>query len=163
MAARPPTFTPSRAPHPSRAARHAPPPERSRLKRVLRWALWLIVPMLAVIAGSLVGLVSAFDKRPAKKLTLAQSALLAGSIRAPEFYSKKQNFTSTKARRDFVLRVMEERGWITQKQAAAAIKTPVRESSTVPSSGIAESKAPYFLEKVRQYLLDKYGATRLAQ
>jgi penicillin-binding protein 1A len=104
-----------------------------------------------------------FDNRPAKKLTLAQSALLAGSIRAPEFYSKKQNFTSTKARRDFVLRVMEERGWITQKQAAAAIKTPVRESSTVPSSGIAESKAPYFLEKVRQYLLDKYGATRLAQ
>src|SRR6266545_4214863 len=199
MAARPPTFTPSRAPHPSRAARHAPPPERSRLKRVLRWALWLIVPMLAVIAGSLVGLVYAFakvpvldqvpaaqttvfldrkgastitqqyvknaypsvgrsrnlfrklkeaviavklekkyskdqilgfylntvyfgkgaygidaasrvffDNRPAKKLTLAQSALLAGSIRAPEFYSKKQNFTSTKARRDFVLRVMEE-------------------------------------------------------
>src|SRR6266540_3401496 len=252
MAARPPTFTPSRAPHPSRAARHAPPPERSRLKRVLRWALWLIVPMLAVIAGSLVGLVYAFakvpvldqvpaaqttvfldrkgaeigtlspsenrrivplsdipktmqlavlavklekkyskdqilgfylntvyfgkgaygvdaasrvffDNRPAKKLTLAQSALLASSIRAPEFYSKKQNFTSTKARRDFVLRVMEERDWITQKQAAAAIKTPVRESSTVPSSGIAESKAPYFLEKVRQYLLDKYGATRLAQ
>src|SRR6266498_73342 len=317
MAARPPTFTPSRAPHPSRAARHAPPPERSRLKRVLRWALWLIVPMLAVIAGSLVGLVYAFAKvpvldqvpaaqttvfldrkgaeigtlspsenrrivplsdipktmqlavlaaedrdfykhgaisykgmlratlanlrnagvsqggstitqqyvknaypsvgrsrnlfrklkeaviavklekkyskdqilgfylntvyfgkgaygvdaasrvffsnRPARKLTLAQSALLAATIRAPEFYSKKQNFTSTKARRDYVLRIMEQRGWIKQKQADAAIKTRVRESSAVPSSGIAKSPAPYFLEKVRQYLLDKYGATRLAQ
>jgi penicillin-binding protein 1A len=317
MAARPPTFSPSRAPIPSRAARHAPPPERSRLKRVLRWALWLIVPMLAVVAGSLVGLVYAFAKvpvlnqvpaaqttvfldrkgaeigtlspdenrrivplsdipksmqlaalaaedrdfykhgaisykgmlrallanlrnagvsqggstitqqyvknaypsvgrsrnlfrklkeaviavklekrytkdqilgfylntvyfgkgaygvdaasrvffgnRPAKKLTLAQSALLAGSIRAPEFYSKKENLTSTKARRDFVLRVMEKRGWITAKQAATAIKTRVRESTKEPSSGIAESKAPYFLENVRKYLVAKYGATRVAQ
>jgi penicillin-binding protein 1A len=317
MAARPPTFTPSRAPVPSRAARHTTPPERSRLKQILRWALWLIVPLLAVLAGSLVGLVYAFAKvpvldqvpaaqttvfldrkgaeigtlspsenrrivpladipktmqlavlaaedrdfyshgaisyrgmlraalanlrhagvsqggstitqqyvknaypsvgrsrnlfrklkeaviavklekkytkdqilgfylntvyfgkgaygvdaasrtffsnRPAKKLTLAQSALLAATIRAPEFYSRKQNFTSTKARRDYVLRIMEGRGWITQKQADAAIKTPVRESATAASNGIAESRAPYFLEKVRQYLLDKYGATRLAQ
>ena len=104
-----------------------------------------------------------FDNRPARKLTLAQSALLAASIRAPEFYSKKENFKSTKIRRDFVLRVMEERGWITPKQAAAAIKTPIRESASASSSGIAKSPAPYFLEKVRQYLLDKYGATRLAQ
>jgi penicillin-binding protein 1A len=318
MAARPPTVTPSpRSPLPSRAARHAFPPERTRFQRILRWALWLVVPLLAIVAGSLVGLVYAFakvpvldqvpaaqttvfldrkgaeigtlsptenrrivplstipknmqlavlaaedrdfykhgaisykgmlratlanlrnagvsqggstitqqyvknaypsvgrsrnlfrklkeaviavklekkytkdqilgfylntvyfgkgaygvdaasrvffDNRPARKLTLAQSALLAASIRAPEFYSKKENFKSTKIRRDFVLRVMEERGWITQKQAAAAIRTPIRESSSVPSSGIAESPAPYFLEKVRQYLLDKYGATRLAQ
>jgi penicillin-binding protein 1A len=104
-----------------------------------------------------------FDNQPAKKLTLAQSSLLAATIRAPEYYSKQQNFTSTKARRDFVLRVMEQRGWITQKQAAAAIQTRVRESTKEPSSGIAESRAPYFLEKVRQYLVAKYGATRVAQ
>ncbi|HEX8858492.1 MAG TPA: transglycosylase domain-containing protein [Actinomycetes bacterium] len=317
MAARPPTVTPSRSPLPSRAARHAPPPERSRFQRILRWALWLIVPLLAIVAGSLVGLVYAFAKvpvldqvpaaqttvfldrkgaeiatlsptenrrivplstipknmqlavlaaedrdfykhgaisykgmlratlanlrnagvsqggstitqqyvknaypsvgrsrnlfrklkeaviavklekkytkdqilgfylntvyfgrgaygvdaasrtffknRPARKLTLAQSALLAATIRAPEFYSKKENFKSTKIRRDYVLRVMQERGWITEKQATGAINTPVHESSSAPSSGIAESPAPYFLEKVRQYLLDKYGATRLAQ
>src|ERR671931_234490 len=65
MAARPPTVTPSpRSPLPSRAARHAFPPERSRLKRVLRWALWLVVPLLAIAAGSLVGLVYAFAKVP---------------------------------------------------------------------------------------------------
>jgi penicillin-binding protein 1A len=317
MAARPPTVRPSRAPLPSRTARHTPPPERSRLKQALRWALWLIVPMLAVIAGSLVGLVYAFakvpvldqvpaaqttvfldrkggeigtltpaenrrivplskipktmqlavlaaedrdfykhgaisyrgmlraalanlrhaavsqggstitqqyvknaypsvgrsrnlfrklkeaviavklekkyskdqilgfylntvyfgkgaygvdaasrvffDNRPARKLTLPQSALLAATIRAPEFYSKKQNFTSTKARRDYVLGVMEERGWITQKQATAAIKAPVRENTKEPTGGIAESKAPYFLDEVRRYLLAKYGPTRVAQ
>jgi penicillin-binding protein 1A len=317
MAARPPIITPSRAPLPSRAARHAPSPERSRLKRILRWGLWLVVPLLAIAAGSLVGLVYAFakvpvldqvpaaqttvfldrrgteigtlsptenrrivpladipksmqlavlaaedrdfykhgaisykgmlraalanlrnagvsqggstitqqyvknaypsvgrsrnlfrklkeaviavklekkyskdqilgfylntvyfgkgaygvdaasrvffDNRPAKKLTLTQSALLAATIRAPEFYSKKQNFSSTKARRDYVLRIMRERGWITQKQATAAIKSPVRESSREPSSGIAESRAPYFLDEVRRYLLARYSPARVAQ
>jgi len=316
MAARPPTVTPSRSPLPSRAARHAPPPERSRFQRILRWALWLIVPLLAIVAGSLVGLVYAFAKvpvldqvpaaqttvfldrkgaeigtlsptenrrivplstipknmrlavlaaedrdfyhhgaisykgmlratlanlrnagvsqggstitqqyvknaypsvghsrnlfrklkeaviavklekkytkdqilgsylntvylgkgaygvdaasrayfdRPARKLTLAQSALLAATIRAPEFYSKKENFESAKIRRDYVLRVMQERGWITEKQATGAINTAVRESSSVPSNGIAESKAPYFLDEVRRYLLAKYGPTRVAQ
>src|SRR5262245_26611211 len=65
MAARPPTIRPpSRVPIPSRAARHAVPPERSRLKQVLRWALWLVVPVLAIVAGSLVGLVYAFAKVP---------------------------------------------------------------------------------------------------
>jgi penicillin-binding protein 1A len=104
-----------------------------------------------------------FNNQPAKKLTLAQSALLAATIRAPEFYSRKQNVTSAKARRDYVINVMRDRGWVTPKQAAAAIKSPVKEDWTPPATGIAKSKAPYFLEKVRQYLLDKYGATRLAQ
>jgi penicillin-binding protein 1A len=104
-----------------------------------------------------------FNGQPARKLTLPQSALLAATIRAPEFYSRKQNVTSAKARRDYVINVMRDRGWITPKQAAAAVKSPVKEDWTPPATGIAKSKAPYFLEKVRQYLLDKYGATRLAQ
>jgi penicillin-binding protein 1A len=104
-----------------------------------------------------------FFGHPAKKLTMEESALLAATIRVPEFYSKQQNVRTTKARRDFVLRVMADKGWITRKQAAAAIGKPVRERWTVTPPGIPTSKAPYFLDKVRQYLLDKYGATRLAQ
>jgi penicillin-binding protein 1A len=104
-----------------------------------------------------------FFGHPAKKLKVAESALLAATIRAPEFYSKKQNVRATKARRDFVLKVMEEKGWITHKQAASAISRPVKERWTVTPPGIPTSKAPYFLEKVRQYLLDRYGPTRLAQ
>ncbi|HZD68763.1 MAG TPA: transglycosylase domain-containing protein [Actinomycetes bacterium] len=104
-----------------------------------------------------------FFGHPAKKLTLQESALLAATIRVPEFYSRKQNVRVTKARRDFVLRVMEQKGWITHKQAVAAIAKPVKEKWTVTQPGIANSKAPYFLEKVRQYLLDHYDAARLAQ
>jgi membrane peptidoglycan carboxypeptidase len=104
-----------------------------------------------------------FFGHPAKKLTLSESALLAATIRVPEFYSKKQNVKSTKIRRDFVLRVMQQKRWITDKQAAAAIKSRVKERWTVTPPGIPNSRAPYFLEKVREYLLAKYGATRLAQ
>ena len=104
-----------------------------------------------------------FFGHPARKLTTTESALLAATIRAPEFYSKKQNAISAKARRNYVLQIMRDRGWITPKQAAAATRAPVRERWTVKPTGIPHSKAPYFLEKVRQYLLDKYGPGRLAQ
>jgi cell division septal protein FtsQ len=61
---------------PTRAARHQqqgrPPgkerkqasPSRSRLRRVLRWALWLAVPAVAVAAGTVVGLIYAFARVP---------------------------------------------------------------------------------------------------
>jgi penicillin-binding protein 1A len=104
-----------------------------------------------------------FFNHPAKKLTIEESALLAATIRVPELYSKKQNVRATKVRRDFVLRVMEEKGWITHKQALTAIAKPVKENWAVKPAGIPTSRAPYFLDKVRQYLLDKYGAARLAQ
>jgi penicillin-binding protein 1A len=99
---------------------------------------------------------------PAKKLTLAESAQLAATIRVPEFYAKKQNARALKARRDFVLRVMRDKGWITPKQAAAAMASRVKDRAAL-APGIASSKAPYFLEKVRQYLLDHYDGARLEQ
>src|ERR671937_2216840 len=52
-------------PQPSRAARlHQSKPPASRLRRVLRWGLWLAIPVLAVVAGSLIGLVYAFARVP---------------------------------------------------------------------------------------------------
>src|SRR5829696_556726 len=61
---------------PTRAARHQQqgrpqgkerkqaPPSRSRLRRVLRWTLWLAVPAVAVAAGTVVGLIYAFARVP---------------------------------------------------------------------------------------------------
>ena len=60
---------------PTRAARHQqqgrpqgkerkPSPPRSRLRRVLRWTLWLAVPAVAVAAGTVVGLIYAFARVP---------------------------------------------------------------------------------------------------
>jgi penicillin-binding protein 1A len=94
----------------------------------------------------------------AQNLTPAQSALLAGVIRSPEFYGRKEHASSTKARRDYILQAMVDRGWLTAKQGRAAIASKLGVSWEAERQGIANSRAPYFLEKVRQYLVARYGA-----
>jgi penicillin-binding protein 1A len=93
-----------------------------------------------------------------EKLTPAQAALLAGVIRSPEFYGTKERQVSAKARRDLILQVMLERGWLSPKQARTALASRLGIDWAPKRGGIVNSRAPYFLEKVRQYLVDKYGA-----
>jgi penicillin-binding protein 1A len=94
----------------------------------------------------------------AQTLTPAQSALLAGVIRSPEFYGRKEHAASAKARRDHILQAMVDRGWLTAKEGRAAIASKLGISWRAKRQGIANSRAPYFLEKVRQYLVARYGA-----
>ncbi len=62
----------------------------------------------------------AFYNKPAKDLTLAQSAMLAGLPQAPTDYNPLINPNDAKKRRDDVLRRMEEQGMITAEEAADA-------------------------------------------
>src|SRR4029453_54961 len=62
-----------------------------------------------------------YFKHKAEDLTPAQSALLAGVIRSPEFYGKQEHATSAKARRDYILQAMVDRGWLTAKDGRKAI------------------------------------------
>jgi len=94
----------------------------------------------------------------AKDLTPAQSAMLAGVIRSPEYYGKREHATSAKARRNYILQVMVDRGWLTAKEGRKAVASRLGIDWKVKRQGIANSRAPHFLEKVRQYLVDKYGA-----
>ncbi|HEV3463941.1 MAG TPA: transglycosylase domain-containing protein [Actinomycetota bacterium] len=99
-----------------------------------------------------------YFKRKAEDLTPAQSALLAGVIRSPEFYGKQEHAASAKARRDYILQVMIDRGWLSAKEGRAAIASRLGVSWKAKPQGIANSDAPFFLEKVRQYLVARYGA-----
>jgi penicillin-binding protein 1A len=94
----------------------------------------------------------------AQTLTPAQSALLAGVIRSPEFYGRKEHATSAKARRNYILQAMVDRGWLTAKEGRSAIASKLGINWEAKRQGIANSRAPYFLEKVRQYLVARYGA-----
>ncbi|MGE5246967.1 MAG: transglycosylase domain-containing protein, partial [Verrucomicrobiota bacterium] len=87
-------------------------------------------------------------------LTLAEGALLAGLAQAPTRYSPRGHFDKAKARQRYVLRRMAEVGFITPAEAEKAYKT--RLVLSPPSS--FRSKAAYFLEYVRLYLQEKYGA-----
>jgi penicillin-binding protein 1A len=94
----------------------------------------------------------------AVSLTPAESALLAGVIRSPEFYGKKEHAASAKARRDYILQAMVDRGWLSAKDGRAAMDQKLGVSWKAKPQGIANSSYPFFLEKVRQYLVARYGA-----
>ena len=59
-----------------------------------------------------------YFKQKVENLKAGQSAMLAGVIRSPEFYGKKDHATSAKARRNYVLQAMVDRGWLTAKEGA---------------------------------------------
>jgi penicillin-binding protein 1A len=83
----------------------------------------------------------------AKKLTLAESALLTGIIRAPELYDPAKDLQAATDRRTVVLNLMVRQGFITQAQADAAKKVKVSARVRV-IGGIA----PHFLAQVQEIL-----------
>jgi len=92
----------------------------------------------------------------AKDLTLAESAMLAGLIRAPSRYSPHQNPELAKAQQRIVLQRMTDLRYITREQAINAFERPIplAEEGNVGLIGI---RAPYFVSYLLPYLLQRYG------
>ncbi len=91
--------------------------------------------------------------KSAKDLTVAEAALLAGVIRWPTRYSPFVNPDIALERRNFVLRRMEEVGFLTAEEAAEAKAEPIvlaeRQQRVV--------RASYFVDYVTQQLVERYG------
>jgi penicillin-binding protein 1A len=97
--------------------------------------------------------------RSAKRLNLAQAALLAGIPSDPTRYDPKTNPRAARDRRDLVLQMMADQGVITQAELAAALATPLPKPQDIRLPGsLADDEAPYFVNYVQQQLIDKYGA-----
>ncbi|HEX2196992.1 MAG TPA: PBP1A family penicillin-binding protein [Actinomycetota bacterium] len=84
------------------------------------------------------------------RLDLAESALLAALIRAPERYDPSEHRARARARRDYVLDRMESLGTVSARRAQAARRKPLR---VVPPRPPQETRFPYFVEAVRQEVL----------
>src|SRR5690348_15477033 len=84
--------------------------------------------------------------RGAAKLTLAQAATLASLPKSPVGYDPIRHADRAKVRRDLILGLMAEQGFITAADAARARAEPV---TTVPNEGMA-APADYFVDAVRQ-------------
>ncbi len=92
--------------------------------------------------------------KPAKDLTLAEAALLAGLPQAPARYSPVSHFDRAKARQKYVLSRMLEEGFIDEASRTLALETEL----DIRMKGVNTfERAPYFSEHVRRYLLEKYG------
>lgn len=68
--------------------------------------------------------------KPARGLDLAESAFLAGLPQSPSAYHPFTNFDAAKERQATVLRLMEERGHITEDERRAALAEPLRPNTT---------------------------------
>lgn len=98
-----------------------------------------------------------YFSKPARQLTLAEAALLAGLPKGPGVYSPLNHLDRATKRRNLVINAMLEDGKITTEQAGNARSAPV----ALHLQNDPNSLAPYFVEEIRRYLETKYGSDQV--
>jgi penicillin-binding protein 1A len=93
-----------------------------------------------------------YFNKPAKDLTVGESALLAGLMKGPSRYSPVSATDRAERRATIVLDKMVETGAITPAQRDEAFREPVRVSVSLPNQN-----AQYFVDFVDQQVRDLVG------
>jgi len=102
-----------------------------------------------------------FFGKPARDLTLDESALLASLPKAPTYYSPYGSHPEDlKTRQEFTLDRMAELGYITKEQAQAAKGVDVFSKIKEYREDI---QAPHFVMFVKEYLESNYGQQMIEQ
>ena len=91
--------------------------------------------------------------KSATELNIAEAAMLAALPKSPVEYDPRERPAAAIRRRNIVLDLMTDQGYITQAQRRAALRTPLR---VAPDDGYSV-RAPYVVEWVRQWLSERYG------
>ena len=92
--------------------------------------------------------------KSAKDLNLPEAAMLAGLPKAPSNYSPFLHYEKAKQRQIYVLTRMMEDGYISQEEMEKASAAPLKLRPIKPKDKVAA----YFVETVRRYVQEKYGA-----
>lgn len=103
-----------------------------------------------------------YFNKSSRDLTLAEAAMMAGFIQAPEEYSpfdgnyqvSSDRYQTSKVRQAVVLRRMRELGWISSAEEAEARKQPIRLGQV---TSFRRSEIPYVTEAVVQELSKRFG------
>ncbi len=98
-----------------------------------------------------------FFGKKAVQLNLAEISLLAGLPQAPSRYSPLNDYRKAKGRQRYVLNRMAEDGYITPEEARRAFQRAILWRRDQPGGGAEK----YFVEQVRQYVVNKYGTELL--
>ena len=96
-----------------------------------------------------------YFSRPARTLTIPQSALLAGLTQAPSAYDPFTDPRSARQRRNQVLRAMLENGDVDRARYRSAVRSPL---GLRPGRLYQQIREPYFFGYVRDLLIREYGA-----
>jgi penicillin-binding protein 1A len=99
----------------------------------------------------------AYFGKNVSELTLPEAAMLAGVIKSPGRFSPYMDEQAAKQRRDTVLAQMRNQGYIDEAAYAEAVATPVTVAGLRKGSAIA----PYFVEYVKEQLVERYGQDKV--
>ncbi len=95
----------------------------------------------------------AFFGKDMRQLTLPESATLAGLIQEPSARNPFHHPDRALARRNIVLKLMLDNGYISQFEYTQASNSPLNLSK----QGIESTDAPYFVDRVNDRLADQFG------
>jgi penicillin-binding protein 1B len=100
----------------------------------------------------------AYFGKDLRQLTLPECAYLAGIIRAPNYYSSADRRPERGVQaRDRVLTQMLDNKYINDEDVQDAKRAPLK----IIRMSISGGEAPYFVDMVKDHLLDKYSANEL--
>jgi penicillin-binding protein 1B len=100
----------------------------------------------------------AYFGKDVHELTPGEAAFLGGIIRAPNYYSAaERHLDRADEARNRVLAQMVDDGYLTADQEAAARKSKLK----FVNGGLESSAAPYFVDMVKDHLLEKFSETDL--
>ncbi len=101
----------------------------------------------------------AYFGKDVRELSTGEAAFLAGIIRAPNRYSNAEHHLDrAEEARDRVLTQMDEDGYITADQDTAAKNAKLK----FAPGGASSSSAPYFVDMVKDHLLERFSESDLA-
>jgi penicillin-binding protein 1B len=100
----------------------------------------------------------AYFGKDVRDLSLGEAAFLGGIIRAPNHYATAETHMDRAVEaRDRVLTQMVENNYVTDEQATAAKKIPFK----FVRGGIDSGASPYFVDMVKDHLLEKFSENDL--
>jgi penicillin-binding protein 1B len=100
----------------------------------------------------------AYFGKDVRELSVGECAFLTGIIRSPNRYSlAERHMDRAEEARDRVLGQMVEDGYITGDQEVAAKRAKLK----FINGGMSSSSAPYFVDMVKDHLLEKYSENDL--
>lgn len=88
-----------------------------------------------------------------RELRLEEAALLAGLIQRPNYFNPYRHPDRAMQRRNIVLKLMRENGFITDLQFIEATKAPIK----VVEGGSESTDAPYFVDLVNDDLQENFS------
>ena len=100
-----------------------------------------------------------FFGKELRDVSLAEAATLAGMIQSPAHYSPVRHAEDARNRRNIVLAAMQQSGWITPAQYAAASSEPI----TVAPASTDDSLAPYFVDYVNRLAEHEFDTSGASQ